>query len=338
MTKPLRQPANFRRTAEGPSVFGTMPAVGGVALLVGLVLPWLVSSALFFTLMTQAVISAILALSVGFLIRQNGVVSFGQAAFYGLAAYTIAIAVKFQAMPVEAAILLALAGPTAFAFLLGLVIVRSPGIAFSMLTLAVGQAFYEVLYKWRELANGDDGLAIRLPHQLFGVAISTFQRPSSMFVVCWIALVAATALLHWIANGHFGRLTVAIRENEERARFVGYGTIVPRAGIYAVSAFLAALAGVLIALYNGFVSPDLLHWNLSGSALIMAIIGGARVLWGPALGALVFFFFKNVASNYTEHWPAMIGLSLIAVTVLLPTGLGGALLAMAERRSRLARG
>ena len=106
-----------------------MPAAVGLALLAGIALPWLVNSALFFTLMTQAVVSAILALSVGFLLRQNGVVSFGQAAFYGLAGYTIAVAMKFQAMPVEAAILLALAGPTAAAFLLGLVIVRSPGMS-----------------------------------------------------------------------------------------------------------------------------------------------------------------------------------------------------------------
>lgn len=325
--------ANSRPIAQPHRRIGAMTVAFGAALLIGVALPWLVNSTLFFTLMTQAVINAILALSVGFLIRQNGLVSFGQAAFYGLAGYTIAIAAKYNIMLAEAAIVLALVWPTAFAFLLGLVIVRSPGIAFSMLTLAVGQAFYEVVYKWRELANGDDGLAIRLPRQLFGLATSTFQRPASMFLVCWIALIAAVALLHWISSSHFGRLTLAIRENEERARFIGYETVLPRAGVYAISAFLASLAGVLIALYNGFVSPEILHWSLSGSALIMAIIGGAQVLWGPALGALVFFFFKDVASNYTEHWPAMIGLSLIAITVLLPSGLGGKFLAVVQHRT-----
>ena len=325
-------PAPASQFADRPVALGAAPVWFGAALLAGLALPWLVSSALFFTLMTQAVISALLALGVGFLVRQNGVVSFGHAVFFGLAAYTIALAAKYAALPAEAAIALALLIPTALAFLLGLVIVRSPGIAFSMLTLAVGQAFYEVAYRWRELANGDDGLAIRLPRHLFGLEIGFFQRPASMFAVCWIALIGALALLHCVSASHFGRLTAAIRENEERARFIGYATVGPRAAIYAMSAFVAALAGVLFALYNAFVSPDILHWSLSGSALIMAIIGGTRVLWGPILGAIVFFFFKDVASGYTEHWQAMIGASLIVVTVLLPSGLAGALHALVTRR------
>ena len=110
-----------------------------------------------------------------------------------------------------------------------------------------------------------------------------------------------------------------------RARFVGYRTKVPRAIVLAVSAFVAALGGVLFALYNAFVSPDVLHWSLSGSALIMVIIGGPKLLWGPAFGAIVFFFFKDIAGNITEHWPAMIGMTLIVVTVLLPLGIGGSL-------------
>jgi branched-chain amino acid transport system permease protein len=308
--------------------------IAAVALVLGIALPQAIGSQLLMTLLTQAVISGLLATSVGMLLRMNGVVSFGHAAFYGIAGYTIALSLKHGWMGAELAILVALLLPTALAFVLGLGIVGIPGIAFSMLTLAVGQAFHEFAVKARGATGGDDGLAISLPSQIFSLPTGVFQRPGSMFVVCWIVLVLVLFGLSVLSRTQFGRLADAIRENEERARFIGYRTVVPRALVLALSAFVAALAGVLFALYNAFVSPDVLHWSLSGSALIMAIIGGPRLLWGPAFGAIIFFFFKDLAGNLTEHWPAMIGVTLIVVTVLLPMGIGGAL----KRRIGRARG
>ena len=121
------------------------------------------------------------------------------------------------------------------------------------------------------------------------------------------------------------------RENEERARFIGFETIVPRAIVYAISAAIAALAGVLFTLYNGFVTPNVLYWSLSGEALVMAVIGGTRAVWGPALGAVIFFLFKDAAGDLTEHWPAIIGGTLIVVTVLLPRGVSGTITMLLER-------
>ncbi len=300
-------------------------------IVVGLVVPRLVGSVLLMTLLAQATISGILAMAVGTLLRLNGVVSFGHAAFYGLAIYIVALSLNRGWMPAELAIVVALAVPTLLALLLGLGIVNIPGIAFSMLTLAVGQALHEFAMKAREVTGGDDGMSITLPSQLFGMGIGVFQRPQTMFMICWIILVLLILALALLTRSRFGRLIEAIRENEERARFIGYRTRLVRAGVLALSGFLAALAGVLSALYNAFASPDSLHWSLSGSALIMVIIGGPKLLWGPAFGAIVFFFFKDIAGNLTEHWPAMIGLTLIAVTLLLPLGIGGALASQIER-------
>ncbi len=289
----------------------------------GFAVPWLIGSQLALTLMTQAVINAILALAVGFLIRQNGLTSFGHAAFFGIAAYLFALNAKSGWMPAEFAVLAAIALPAALAFLAGLLIVRLPALSFSMLTLALAQSLHELMLRWRALGGGDDGLAVRLPARLFGIDTEVFQSPSTMFVVAWIALVALVALLGIVAKSHFGRLTVAIRENEERARYIGYPTLLPRALVFALSAGIGGLAGVLFALYNAFVTPGALHWSLSGEALIMAIIGGTRAIWGPALGAVVFFLVKDAAGDLTEHWPAIIGTMLIVVTVLLPHGISG---------------
>ena len=307
-------------------------AVAIGAITIGALIAGTIQSTLIMTLLTQAIITGILATGVGFLIRQNGVVSFGHATFYGVACYAIALAIKFGSIPVEFAIVLALVLPTALAFLLGLVIVRIPGVAFSMLTLAVGQAFYEFAMKARHVTGGEDGFSVNLPSTIFGIPTAVFQDPHSMFVVSWGVLVLIVFGLALTAASPFGRLTIAIRENEERARYIGYQTTLPRVLVLTLSAFVTAVAGVLFTLYNSFVSPDVLHWSLSGSALIMAIIGGPRMIWGPAVGAIIFFFAKDIAGDVTEHWQAIIGVILIVVMLVLPVGLGGALAKLWQRR------
>lgn len=297
----------------------------------GFLVPALIHSQLALTLLTQAVIYAVLATAIGFMIRQNGLTSFGHAAFFGLAAYTMALSGKYDLMAPEVAILAAIALPSALAFVAGLVIVRLPALAFSMLTLAVAQAFHELFLRWREIAGGDDGMPVRLPSSLFGLDISHFQMPAHMFVICWIVLVFVIGGLWLLARSRFGVLTHAIRENEERARYIGYETLIPRALIFALSAAVGALAGVLFVIYNAFVTPGVLHWSLSGEALIMAIIGGTQAIWGPALGAIIFFMLKDASSDLTEHWPAIMGITLILVTVLLPHGTSGLLVSLARK-------
>lgn len=309
--------------------------IAAVLVAAGAVVPSVVTSELALSLMTLAVIYAILATGIGWLIRQNGLTSFGHAAFFGTAVYLMALNGKFGWMPAEFTVVAAVALPALFAFVIGLVIVRLPGLPFSMITLAVAQSFFELMLRWRELAGGDDGMAVRLPAALFGIDIGVFQQPRTMFAISWGVLVLVLLVLTLLARSHFGVLTVAIRENEERARYIGYRTLLPRALIFAISAGIGGLAGVLYALYNGFVTPDVLHWSLSGEALIMAIIGGSSALWGPALGAIIFFVIKDTGGNLTEHWPAIIGAILILVTVTMPRGISEMISRIA--RQRLAR-
>lgn len=325
---------SFPETGRAFSGAAILVAFAGVAAAFGLALPMLVASTLALTLLTQATINAILATSVGFLFRQNGLTSFGQAAYFGLSAYIIAVNGRFGFVPAEVAILLALVIPPLVAFLFGLLIVRLPHLAFSMLTLAIAQAVHEIFLKWREVANGDDGLEIKLPNKLFFVDTALFQQPRTMVVVAWIVMVLVILTLTLIARSHFGLLTRGIRDNEERARFIGYETLLPRAIIYAIAAAVSSVAGVLFALYNGFVSPGILHWSLSGEALIMAFIGGPKLIWGPMLGAGIFFIMKDVAGDYTEHWPAIIGITLMLVTVLIPNGIAGSLLQLVRKLRR----
>jgi len=314
----------LRGPHAGP--WGPIPAAAFLALLSGLVgigLPFVITAPTAMTLMTQGTINAILATSVGYLIRQSGFVSFGQASFFGLGAYVTALLIKSAALPFAVAVLLGVLLPTLFGFLISLVIVRVSGVAFSMLTLAVAQVFYEIVVKWRDLAGGDDGLSVTLPATFIGIPSSVFQTPTTMFAICWITLTLILFLMYCLSRSRFGMLCSAIRDNEERARFIGYGTLLPRAVIFAISSASGAIGGVLFCLYNGFVSPDILHWTMSGAALVMAIVGGAEFVVGPALGALVYLGVKDALGNITEHWQAIVGIALIIVTVGWPTGIAG---------------
>ncbi|HEV2677379.1 MAG TPA: branched-chain amino acid ABC transporter permease [Aliidongia sp.] len=297
--------------------------LGAVALIVGFALPWIAPSKVAMSLMAQSLFDALLATSVGFLIRQNGRISFGQAAFFGLGGYVFAILIARSLVTPELAFVLALAVPTLVAFLFGLVVARVTGVAHAMLTLAIGQALYEVAFRWRELAKGDDGMSFNLPARLFGLPTRGLQDPAVMVVLAWSILVVALVGLTLFSASRTGQIAAAIRDNEERARFIGLSTTVPRALVYAIAAFIAAIAGILQASYNGYIAPQMLHWSLSGSALVMAIVGGAKFIVGPAIGAIVLFYIKDLAGQFAEYWPAIVGTVLVFVTLTMPEGIVG---------------
>ena len=310
--------------------FGTIAAVVAVAV-AALAINTLGSSTVI-SLIAQAVIISLLALGVGTLIRTSGVVSFGHAAPFGFGAYGVAFALSSGApLPAELGLLLVVPLVIGVFFLVGLVVSRLDGIAFSMLTLALVQGVYVAATKSRGITGGADGIIIDMPRRLFGVDTHFIQQPGGMFMLSLGCLAIVYGLLRLFESSHYGRLAVGIRENEERVRFLGYRTRALKAAVYAMSCGIACLGGMLYALYQGFISPEIVHWSFSGSALIMAILGGAVALWGPVAGAFGFFFMREWLSDLTTHWLAVLGLTLIVVTVLWPTGLSGGVSALTRR-------
>ena len=308
----------------------------------GPVIAWLPFPLIMKSLLAQATFSALFALGVGLLIKQNGMISFGHAAFFGLPGYLLGVLLPYQLVSAELLICAALLLSGGLAFVLGLVFVRAQGIAFGMLTLAIGQAVYEAATRIRWLSGGNDGLTLKLPAKIFGLSLKVLQQPSGMLAVSWLVMVATLAIVSLLASSRFGSLTEAIRDNEERARFLGYRTLWPRAAVFGLSAVVTGVGGVMFALYSGFISPDTVHWTASGSALIMAILGGSGTSWGPIAGALVYFFLKESLDSFTTHWLSIIGVALIVITVAFPTGLAGLVpfarqLIANRREARLAR-
>lgn len=297
-----------------------------VALLLGVGVVNVVTSGTLLSLFTQAIVYAVFALGIGVLLKQNGMVSFGHALYFGSAGYLLGILLQLEVASAEALIVLTLLIILVIGFVFGLIIVRVPGVAFGMLTLAIGQMFYLTASRARGFTGGADGMNIDWPSTLFGMSVSQILKPANMFLICWVTLIVVMFLVAWLLRSRFGAITEAVRDNEERARFIGISTLLPRAAVYALSALITGIAGVLSALNTGFVSPESLHWSLSGMALMMVVVGGFKVLWGPALGAVVYFMFKDVLGDYATHWMTIFGVVLIAVIVFSPTGIAGALM------------
>ena len=282
---------------------------------------------------TQAVIYAIFALGVGVLLKQNGLVSFGHALYFGAAGYGMGIILALDWMPAEWAIPVVLLAIGVLAFLIGLVIVRVPGIAFGMLTLAIGQMVYLMATRARGLTGGADGMSINWPASVFGLPQSMLLKPAMLFMIAWTVMVLVTFVLLWVLRTRFGSITEAIRDNEERARFIGITTTVPRAAVYALSAVVTGVAGLLSSFNTGFVSPESLHWSVSAITLLMVVVGGFKTAIGPIVGAIVYFLFKDLLGDYATHSMAIFGAALIAVIVFSPDGIVGAVQRLRKRGS-----
>ena len=297
--------------------------VGVLAIgLLGLVLAQL-DAPLLQSLLAQALILSFLAFGIGYLIRMTGWVSFGHAGPFGIGAYGVALAFSNSGPAPEVVLLLIVPGITLLYFLVGLVVSRLEGIGFAMLTLALGQGVYVAATKFRAVTGGSDGVAVPLPRRLFGLPTDLLQQPHGMLVFALCLLLIVYVILRLFERSHLGRLAIAIRENEERTRFLGYRTRALRAAVYGISCGISSIGGVAFGLYQGFVSPDVLTWGMSGSGLIMAILGGTSFLWGPIAGAIVFFFTREWLTENTDHWLAILGIALIVIMVVWPKGLSG---------------
>jgi branched-chain amino acid transport system permease protein len=194
-----------------------------------------------------------------------------------------------------------------------------------MLTLAIGQMAYLMATRATGMTGGTDGMSVAWPNELFGFSQSVLLKPAVLFMIAWVLMVVVTYILLWVIRTRFGAITEAIRDNEERARFIGITTTVPRSLIFAISGVVTGIAGLLSSFNTGFVSPENLHWSVSAITLLMVVVGGFKRPVGPIVGAIVYFLFKDLLGEYATHSNAIFGAALIAVIVFSPDGIVGAI-------------
>lgn len=304
---------------------------------IGFIVPLVVTAPYQRHLLVNSIILGVFGLSVAFLIRRLGMVSLGHALYFGGAAYAFGALSTHGEFDILPAVLSALGAVVALAVAVGSLIVKSRGIAFTMLTLAFGQFAFTLagLTQTRSITGGDDGLAVRMNGTLFGLTVRDFSKPATMWVICWSVVIVSLVALRLIGTSPFGRTLEAIRENEERVRFNGSNTYLPVLAAYVISALVAGTAGILFALYNSFLSLDVLAWTTSGNALIVSFIGGCWAATGPLWGALIYTM-GNAAliSGGQNEWQLYVGIAVIVVMVFARSGVVGTLKRLAELLER----
>ncbi len=272
--------------------------------------------------LTEILIFALFAMSLGLLVGYAGLVSLGHAAFFGTAAYAVALVSTRVSPALLITLPVGVAVGTLTALGIGVFALRATGVYFLMLTLAFAQMAYAVAHQWSWLTGGTNGLSGIPRPTIPGVDLG---GAVPFYYLVLLVVGAAALLLRRIVGSPFGAALIGVRENEPRMRAMGFDTFRLKLAAFVLAGAAAALSGVLYAYYNGFVSPDELYWTRSGEVLVMVLLGGAGTLMGPAVGAGVVLVLQNLASSVTERWTMILGAAFILVVLVAPSGLAGLL-------------
>ncbi|MBL8317049.1 MAG: branched-chain amino acid ABC transporter permease [Burkholderiaceae bacterium] len=282
-------------------------------------------------LVTKTMIYAIVALSLELLVGTTGLVCFGQAAFFGLAGYTV-VMLSPQSAPAALWWVLpaSMAVGAAYALFVGALSLRTRGVYFIMVTLAFAQMAYYVIHD-TPLGGGTDGiyLYVKPVAEIGSTMLIDLDRPLPLYYFVLGCLVVVFVFLALLLRSRFGRALAGIRVNEQRMRATGFSTYPYKLAAFAISGAIAGLGGFLFAVKDGVVNPELLSWHFSGAVLIMIILGGLGHLRGAVLGAFAFallqelFKSEAVFGAFAKHWLLGLGLTIIASVAVLPRGLIG---------------
>ncbi|HVZ54159.1 MAG TPA: branched-chain amino acid ABC transporter permease [Pseudolabrys sp.] len=301
-------------------------AANAVVWLLLLTVPfWLPAVGGYIELGSRVIVLGLAAMALNFLLGYTGVLSFGHAAYFGLGAYGVGMMIRYVVPSTGLGIVVGTLVGTIAAAIIGPLIIRLRGVYFAMVTIAFGQVFYFIAFRWNSVTGGDDGLTgwTRQPLHLGFTTIDIQGNPNAFYYLVLALFALALAVMAWLLHSPFGRTLIAIRENERRARFLGIPVDQHIWMSWVISCGFVSLAGTLYALLNNFVDPRALYWTQSGDFVIMAVLGGMRSFWGPLIGAAVYVVLQDYLSSQTENWMSFIGLFFVLVVLFFPRGVLG---------------
>lgn len=293
----------------------------GIILLLLVISPSFLSSYLL-TLLTQALIYGILAMSLDLLLGYTGLPSLGHAAYLGLGAYSVGVLTTRHGANFWVILAVGVLVALAVAAVFGLVALRATGVYFLMITLALGMVIWGLAHRWVSMTQGDNGIS-GIPRPDLGLPWS-LAKAVPFYYFALAAFVLALWLLWVIVRSPFGQSLVGIRESESRMRTLGYHVWLHKYIGFVIAGTFGGFSGILWAYYNGFVSPADVELATSVEALLMVALGGRATLLGPALGAGVIVMLKNLVSVYTRRWLLILGGVYIGTIVYAPEGIAGA--------------
>ena len=278
-------------------------------------------------LATEMLIFGMLAMSIDILAGFAGRTSLGHGAIFGVSGYVVVYASAQAGLSPALAFVLGVIAATLVAMIFATIAVRTSGVYFLLLTLALGMIVWGICLRWTQVTGGENGLrgdvrpAFLLPHRAFYWAV--------------LAATAVASYAMWrFVRSPFGLTLLGIRDSESRMRSLGYNVSLHLFIGFTVSGFFAGIAGALYAMFNDFVSPSTVALAQSVEGVLMMIAGGVGTLFGGFVGAAAIIALENVVSAYTERWQLVLGLTFILIMIFAPEGIIGALRAMLTRKQR----
>ncbi|MCD4675697.1 MAG: branched-chain amino acid ABC transporter permease [Desulfobacula sp.] len=259
----------------------------------------------------------------------TGMLSFGQALYYGLGAYFVGLMVKYLGSAwFFPGMAIGLVASAIIALLIGLLLIRVGGVYFTMLTLAFAQLMYQIMFKWYNFTGGDDGVVgIMQP--------GIFSNPIVYYYFILGIVIASIWTLKRIAYSPFGMVLRCVNQNPDRVRFLGRRVRRNQLRIYIVSSVFVALAGGLMVGVDNSIHTDMFVWTTSGEVILMTVLGGINQFFGPFVGAIALILIEDIVGAYTEYWSLIIGTIVLIMVLLFPKGLVGEFLQLKHRFLKL---
>jgi branched-chain amino acid transport system permease protein len=286
-------------------------------LLILATLPFWVANGYYVNIASQILIYGIFALGLNVLVGYTGLISLGHAGLFGVAGYGVALLAAAGYSPIAAA-LVAVVATVAMAAIFAVMALRTTGIGFLMITLALGQILWGIAYRWIGLTNGDNGVSMSERPSPFGLSLAS---PTTFYFASLVVFLLAMLSMAILVDSPFGASLRGVRDQPRRMNALGYNVWLIRFFAFLFSGFWTGVAGLLYCYYNQFVSPHVMALTTSAEALLMVISGGTGTLLGPIVGAVLVVAMKNIASAYIERWNFVLGAIFVAIVIFMPDGL-----------------
>lgn len=277
----------------------------------------------YINLFARLMIWAIAAISLNLILGYGGMISFGHAVYLGIGAYAVGICSYYGVDSFYVQLPVALGAALLISALFGAISLRTRGIFFIMITMALSQMIYFLSISIDEYGS-DDGLIIYNRSEL-GLNVVDFDNPIHLYYIIFAVLIACLAFVRRLTQSRFGYVIRGAKSNEQRMEVIGFSTYRYRLVCFIIAGMICALAGVLSANVEKFVSPDVMHWTRSGELIFMVVLGGMASVLGPLTGALVFWLLSEFLARLTEHWHIIFGPILLCVVLFSPRGIDGLL-------------
>lgn len=292
-----------------------------------LAVPWLIPSlvnSFWVSLIAEILIWSLFAASVNLLYGYIGLLSFGQALYFGFGMYGVAIGIDQLGLGFWPAFGLGVVAATAMAFVTGIFAVRLTWHYFAIITVVFSLIFYFLAVTQKWLTGGDDGINFSLP-PTFSFGGTQFAFTSDTFQYFFILATVAICLwlMQRVTHSPLGKAFLAVRDNDVRASLIGLNIYGLRLTAFVMAGFLAGVAGALFAFFGRYASASYMFYNVSGEAVVWAIVGGAGTLFGPLVGTALFIVIRELVSTHWEHHSLIVGVMAILVVILAPRGIVG---------------